>query len=185
VRIAVADSGMYGASWRRARSNQRVDEARRAFQHLRLFAPDATCLRDVPLEVFERHAAGMDRTLAARASTCCARSSAPSRRARHCCDGDLAAFGRSCWRRTPRCATCIRVSVPSSIVSSRPAAAESAVLGARLTGAGFGGCVVLLLRADAGSGGRRAHRRGVRAALRPLDAHRAVLGDRGPREIQL
>lgn len=184
VRIAVADSGVRRELAQSA-FNQRVDEARRAFQHLRLFAPDATCLRDIPPEVLERHGADMDRTLAARAEHVVREVERTFQARAALLRGDLAAFGSHLLATHASLRDLYQVSVPELDCLVEAAASESAVLGARLTGAGFGGCVVLLMRADAGAdvGARIAatfERRFGRTTRIELFS-----GDRGPREIQL
>lgn len=182
VRIAVADSGVRRELAEGA-FNQRVAEARAAFEALRRFVPGATCLRDVPRATFEARAAELEPPLRARAHhvvheverTFAARAALLA--------GDLASFGRAMFATHASLREHYEVSVPELDCLVAAAESESGVLGARLTGAGFGGCVVILLRA--GSEGRVAA--GVSAAFERAFRRPARIevfaGDPGPREI--
>lgn len=182
VRIAVADSGVRRELAEGA-FNQRVAEARGAFEALRVFVPGATHLRDVSSAVFERHADALDPLLRSRARhvvyeverTFAARASLLR--------GDVAAFGRSMFATHASLRDHYQVSVPELDCLVDAAELETGVLGARLTGAGFGGCVVMLLRA----GAEREVVARVSTAFERVFKRRARIevfaGDPGPREF--
>lgn len=182
VRIAVADTGVRRELAEGA-FNQRVAEAKLAFEGLRGFAPGATCLRDISRQVFERHGHELEPVLRRRAHhvvheverTFAARAALVA--------GDIETFGRSMFDTHVSLREQYEVSVPELDLLVDAARAESGVLGARLTGAGFGGCVVILLRA--GTEARVAER--VSAAFeRRFDRAARIevfQSDPGPREI--
>jgi galactokinase len=184
VRVAVADTGVRRElAW--GAFNQRVAEARAAYEALAPHSPGATCLRDVPLEVLERHGSSLDPVVARRAEhvlrevrrTFAARDALRS--------GDLRGFGRRMFEAHRSLRDLYEVSVEELDVLVGAAEDEEGVLGARLTGAGFGGCVVILLSSGAPSGtleriGAAFERRfGARPAVEVFG------GDPGPRTIQL
>jgi galactokinase len=142
--IGVADSGVR-RELARGDFNRRVEECRAAFAALRVHAPEATCLRDIPLHVLDAHGAALDAPVA--------------RRARHVLEevartwsaraallrGDLQAFGAAMVRTHASLRELFEVSLPELDLLAEVALSIDGVYGARLTGAGFGGCVVVLL----------------------------------------
>ncbi|MCC6407726.1 MAG: galactokinase [Planctomycetes bacterium] len=181
VRIAVADTGVRRELAAGA-FNQRVTEARRAFEALRGFVPGSTHLRDVSSAVFASHADELDPVLRARARhvvheverTFAARDALLS--------GDVERFGRAMFETHVSLRDHYQVSVPELDCLVEAAAREPGVLGARLTGAGFGGCVVMLLRAGAEvEVAERVSRAFEQAFQRPARIE-VFRGDPGPRE---
>lgn len=184
VCVAVADTGVR-RELARGEFNRRVQETATAFELLAPHAPGASCLRDVPLEVLERFGAALE--------------PAVRRRARHVIEevrrtfearaalqaGDLAGFGARMLAAHGSLRELYEVSVDELDVLVEASAKEPDVFGARLTGAGFGGCVAMLLRADAEPGTleRIADAFEARFARRPEIA--VFGGDPGPREIPL
>jgi galactokinase len=185
VLLAVADTGVRRALASSA-FNERVQEAAAAFGALVAMAePGAAfaCLRDVPRTHLEAHAAHMPPILV--------------RRARHVVDevertfrardrlraGDVAGFGALMFEAHASMRELYEVSVPELDVLVEAAAEEPAVFGARLTGAGFGGCVAILLRrgeerdALTRIGARFAERFGRAPAIEVFGS------DPGPREV--
>ncbi len=148
VLVAVADTGVR-RKLARGDFNQRVAEAGAAFAALERHAPGATCLRDVPLEVLERHGADLSPLLRRRAEHVL-REVARTFAAREALQaGDLSAFGRAMTAAHRSLRDLYQVSVPELDVLVESAEAQPGVHGARLTGAGFGGCVAILVAREA------------------------------------
>jgi len=183
VRVVVADTGVRRQLAKGA-FNRRVAEARLAFDTLSSYAPGATCLRDVPLDVLEAHRGDLTGTL--------------EHRARHVLEevqrtfeardalraGDLAGFGERMSGAHASLRDHYEVSVPELDCLVDAALGHPAVLGARLTGAGFGGCVVILARREYGDleetvASGFEDRFGTRPKVEVFS------GDRGPREVRV
>jgi galactokinase len=184
VLVAVADSGVR-RELAQGVFNQRVAEAGEAFERLAPFADGATVLRDVPLEVLERREAELPPVLARRARHVVEEVARTFDARRALLAGDVAGFGARMFASHRSLRDLYEVSVPE--LDELVAAAESTpgVLGARLTGAGFGGCVVVLLR-------REAHPRALEAIADRFEARfgrrppvQVYGGDAGPREIAI
>jgi galactokinase len=142
--VAVADSGIR-RELAKGDFNRRVAECKQVFERLRFRVPGARVLCDVPLNVVEsageelgpvlskraRHVAGeVARTRAARAALLA---------------GDHLAFGRGITATHASLRDLYEVSVPELDCLVEAATGFPGVLGARLTGAGFGGCAVVLV----------------------------------------
>lgn len=149
--VAVVDTGIRRELAKSA-FNQRVSECHQAFEGLRPLAREASVLCEVPLDVVEdaasllgpapwkraRHVAGeVLRTQAARAALVA---------------GDLREFGRCISATHASLRDYYEVSVPELDCIVEVAQEVSGVLGGRLTGAGFGGCAVVLLTPEAREG---------------------------------
>lgn len=163
--------------------NERVAECRAAFESLRRHVPGATCLRDIPLEVLEAQRAELSPAVARRAEHVL-REVARTFAARAALErGDVAAFGAQMSAAHESLRSLFEVSVPELDRVVASATAVPGVLGARLTGAGFGGCVVILL--ERGAAGELEQR--VLLEFERAFGHAPHLelfgGDMGPREI--
>lgn len=184
VAIGVADSGVRRELAQGA-FNERVDQATAAFAVLREHSPRAGCLRDVPRSVLEARRASMDPLLARRAQhvideverTFAARAALES--------GDLAGFGARMFEAHRSLRELYEVSCPELDELVDAAARCDGILGARLTGAGFGGCVVLLAESRA----RDAIAAQIGEQFEARFGRRPPIewfgGDPGPREIDL
>ena len=180
--VGVADTGVR-RELAQGEFNRRVDECREAFRVLARAVPGATCLRDVPLEAL---------------AACAGQLAAPiERRARHVLEevlrteraraalaaGDPATFGRMMLAAHRSLRDLFEVSVPELDCLVEIAESCPSVLGARLTGAGFGGCAVFLLRCE----GEAELAEAIAAIYPERFGARPELaffqGDRGPREI--
>lgn len=144
IAIAVADTGVRRELAQGA-FNERVAQAAAAFAALAPFAPGATCLRDISVEVFADRRSKLDPLLRRRAEHVVhevARTFA-ARDALKC--GKLAGFGAQMFAAHASLRELYDVSCPELDVLVDSAHESGGVLGSRLTGAGFGGCVVMLI----------------------------------------
>lgn len=172
VSIAVADTQVRRELAQSA-FNERVQQCASAFEVLRSLQPAATCLRDISRATLARGASLLEEPLGARARhvvdeverTFAARDAL--RR------GDLAGFGAAMTAAHRSLRDLFEVSVPELDCLVDAAVAVEGVHGARLTGAGFGGCVVVLLR--------RGREEALRAACE--SAFEARYGRRPPIEV--
>jgi len=184
VRVAVADTGVRRElAW--GAFNQRVAEARAAYEALAPHVEGATCLRDVPLDVLERHASELEPVVARRAEHVLREVRRTFEARDALLAGDLAGFGRRMLEAHRSLRDLYEVSVAELDVLVEAAEAAEGVLGARLTGAGFGGCVAILLSSTAPKGTleRIAEVFERRFGARP--AVEVFGGDPGPRELEL
>jgi galactokinase len=180
--VAVADT-LVRRELAQVAFNERVRQCRTAFEELRPRQPDATCLRDIRLETFLDHGGSLEPVVARRAEHVI-REVARTFAARDAlARGDVAGLGAEMFRAHESLRDLFEVSVPEldRIVAS--AASSSGVLGARLTGAGFGGCVVILL--ETGAALELADRIALdfEAAFGRRPSIELFGGDAGPREI--
>lgn len=182
VLVAVADSGVRRELAQGA-FNQRVAEAAAVFELLRPHAAGATVLRDVPLEVLERREGTLQPELARRARHVLEEVARTFAARRSLLAGDIAGFGAQMLASHRSLRDLYEVSAPELDELVDAAARTPGVLGARLTGAGFGGCVVVLLRREASPGALEeiAARFESRFGRRP--PVQVYGGDAGPREI--
>jgi len=182
--IAVADT-LVRRELAQGAFNERVRQCERALAALAPHQPGATCLRDVRPETLDAQRAGLDPLLARRAEhvVCEVARTFAARAA--LLRGDLAGFGAEMTRAHASLRELFEVSVPELDTLVDAAAACEGVLGARLTGAGFGGCVVVLLR----RGAETELLGGLEPAFRARFGRSPVVeffgGDEGPREILL
>ena len=163
--------------------NERVARCREAFATLAGFVPGATCLRDVPEDVVEqqahllsaetlrraRHVAGeVRRTFAARAALT---------------EGDLETVGRIMVETHASLRDLYECSCPELDTIVEAAVDSASTFGARLTGAGFGGCAVVLTERGREEESR-AHIRERFVSRFGRDLSVVVFGgDDGPREV--
>jgi galactokinase len=182
VRVAVADTGVRRELAQGA-FNQRVAEAEAAFEALAPHAPAAKCLRDVPREVLERQGSALDPVLRRRAQHVIAEVQRTFDARAALLAGDLRGFGRRMLEAHRSLRELYEVSVEELDRLVQAAEREEGVLGARLTGAGFGGCVAMLLSSDAGPDTLER----IAGDFERRFAHRPAIevfgGDPGPREL--
>jgi galactokinase len=182
VSVAVADSGVRRELAQGA-FNQRVAEAARAFEVLRPYAELATCLRDVPLEVYRERRGMLDEVTARRAEHVIREVRRTFEARERLLAGDLAGFGARMVETHQSLRELYEVSVSELDCLVEAAVACPGVHGARLTGAGFGGCVVILVDKRAA---RDAASNVADAFARRFDRRPTVElfgGDEGPREL--
>ena len=180
--IAVADTLVRRALAQGA-FNERVRQCREAFDVLGPHVPGAVCLRDVPLEALEAHRAELDPTIARRAEHV-VREVARTFAARDALiAGDSATFGAQMSRAHASLRELFEVSVPELDHLVESAIACEGVLGSRLTGAGFGGCAVVLLERGAEADLIERLTRGYEARFGRRPRVEVYGGDPGPREV--
>jgi galactokinase len=142
--VAVVDSGIR-RELAKGDFNRRVGECREAFARLGPRVPAARVLCDVPPAAIEASAEELGPLLTKRARHV-AGEVVRTRAAREALmAGDHAAFGRNVSATHASLRDLYEVSVPELDCLVEAAQAFPGVLGARLTGAGFGGCAVILL----------------------------------------
>ncbi|MFN0244210.1 MAG: galactokinase [Planctomycetota bacterium] len=180
--IAVADS-LVRRELAQGAFNERVQQCAQAFSTLRRHQPSATCLRDISREVLDRHRAELDPILARRAQHVVDEVRRTFRARDALLRGDPSGFGAEMLRAHASLRDLFEVSVPELDQLVESASACAGVLGARLTGAGFGGCVVVLLERGAEE---RVRARITEDYVRRFHRDPALAifgGDSGPREV--
>lgn len=182
VSIAVADSGVR-RELAKGEFNQRVAECERIFAALRKHVPGATCLRDVPAEAVEAHAAELDPTLLRRARHVAGEVRRTFAAKDAVLRGDLVALGELVTATHVSLRDLYQVSLPELDFLVEGALEWPGVLGARLTGAGFGGCVIALLRRGAEQGFAERLKARFEHAFGRSPAIGFYAADAGPREI--
>lgn len=182
--IGVVDTGVE-RQLARSEFNRRVDECRRAFAVLAPHAPGATVLRDVPSAVVEAHANELDAVLLRRARHVVQEVERTFAARRALETGDVRALGALMSATHVSLRDLYECSCQELDVLVAAASAQAGCLGARLTGAGFGGCIVMLVEAGREDEVLEAvqERFEARFGRRPLAGF--FRGDEGPREIAL
>ncbi|HUR28603.1 MAG TPA: galactokinase [Planctomycetota bacterium] len=181
--IAVADTGVR-RELAQGSFNERVAEAQAALRSLQRFAPDATCLRDITVELLDANRTSLGPVERRRAEHV-VHEVARTFAARGALErGDLPAFGAQMFAAHASLRDLYEVSCVELDVLVDAARDASGVFGARLTGAGFGGCVVMLIdsRHTATTVEHVAQRFAARFGRRP--PIEIFGGDPGPREIR-
>jgi len=126
--------------------NRRVDQCARAFDILRPASPGATCLRDIPSEVLESKRGSMDPILADRAEHVIQEVRRTFEAREHLLAGNPEGMGECMSETHESLRSLYQVSCPELDLLVDAAAHCPGAFGARLTGAGFGGCTVTLVR---------------------------------------
>ncbi len=182
--IAIVDSGIR-RELAKGDFNRRVAECARAFELLGPHVPGARVLCDVPSSVVERCAGELGPVLARRARHVAGEVERTRAARAALIAGDHEAFGRCVSATHVSLRDLYEVSVPELDRVVEAAQEVEGVLGARLTGAGFGGCAVVVLRRDA-EAALSGH---VEATFERAFGRRPPFflfrGDEGPREIRV
>lgn len=182
--IAIADT-LVRRELAQGAFNQRVAQCRSAFEALRRHQPDARCLRDVRMEVLDAHRDELEPVVARRAEhvihevarTFAARDALQ----RH----DPHGLGVQMTRAHASLRDLFDVSVPELDVLVEAAVQAPGVLGSRLTGAGFGGCTVILLQRGAETELAERLERAFEPRFGRKPRVAVFAGDAGPRELTL
>jgi galactokinase len=148
VAIVVADTGVrrHLAS---GAFNERRLECEEAVRHLRGMLPDIRALRDVSIAELDRCSARLPGRLLARARHVVEECQRVRRGAELLESADLDAFGKLLDEAHESLRDFYEVSCPELDAMASAARRIDGCFGARLTGAGFGGCTVALVREEA------------------------------------
>lgn len=146
--IGVVDTGVQRAL-ARGEFNQRVAECKAAFETLQPFAPGSEVLRDVSREVLDAHLDELSATVAKRATHVIEEVERTFQAREALLVDDFAKLGTLMTATHRSFQTLYECSCEELDVLVDAATATEGVFGARLTGAGFGGCIVMLVDADA------------------------------------
>jgi len=123
-----------------------VDQCAQAFDILRSASPGAVCLRDIPWEVLESERGSMDPVLANRAEHVIHEVRRTFEAREHLLAGNPERMGECMTQTHESLRRLYEVSCPELDLLVEAAANCPGAFGARLTGAGFGGCTVTLVR---------------------------------------
>ena len=129
--------------------NRRRAECEEAVQRLSAVLPGVRALRDVSPEDFARHEALLPDVVRRRARHVITENARVLASVEALSAGDLPTFGRLMHESHVSLRDDYEVTVPQLDVLVEAALAVPGVLGSRMTGAGFGGCTVSLVRDDA------------------------------------
>ena len=144
ARLVIADSGIR----RRlvgSELNNRRDQCRQAVDRLRPVLPDIATLRDVGPEELEANIERLPPPLDRRARHVVGECRRARRAAAALRKGDLAELGRLMSRSQASSRDLYETSLPELDLLAASAASTPGCLGARFSGAGFGGCVAALV----------------------------------------
>lgn len=128
---------------------KRLAQCRAATEYFRRLDPRVSALRDVTSATVRAHASQMDPTLLSRALHVTMENQRTQDAAAAFERGDFEAAGRLMADSHRSLRDDYEVSCPELDELVRIAATTPGVLGARMTGGGFGGCIVALMRQDA------------------------------------
>ena len=180
--IAVANTGVQRELAAGA-FNERVAQCVEAFEALKPYAPSATCLRDIPQDVVLANLHKLRPKAALRAQHVAAEVLRAFDARAAILSGDLARAGEGMTATHRSLATYYECSSPELDLFVDAAVEHPACFGSRLTGAGFGGCTVMMLAAE-GAEEAIAH---VAERSEAVLGRRPVIerfaGDEGPREL--
>ncbi|HVR70007.1 MAG TPA: galactokinase [Vicinamibacteria bacterium] len=127
--------------------NVRRAQCEEAAARLGALTPGVRALRDVAPDDLERHAAALGEPLRRRARHVVSEIHRTALAASALSRGDLAGFGRLMFASHASLRDDFEVSVPELDTLVQAARSAPGVLGARMTGGGFGGCTVTLAEA--------------------------------------
>lgn len=129
--------------------NRRREECERAIQYLARVAGNVDTLRDVSMDMLHQHRDGMDEVIFRRSRHVVLENARVGSAARALADTDLSKFGHHMVESHSSLRDDFEVSCAELDLMVRLALEIDGVYGARMTGGGFGGCTVNLVRNDA------------------------------------
>jgi len=184
VRIVVADSGVR-RGLAASEVNKRVAQCAAAFERLGPYVEGATCLRDVPQPIVQEHLGELSAVVGRRALHV-AQEVERTFSARGALErGDLVGFGRCITAAHRSLRDLYEVSTPELDALVDAAAGWEGCYGTRLTGAGFGGCIVALVDADALEGFAEHLERTFETRFDARPTVAVFRGAGGPRELMV
>ncbi len=149
----------------------RQEQCRRAVEHFQRTDPSVQALRDLDLHTVLAQAPEMDPVIAARARHVVSENQRTQAAAQALCQGDLAELGRLMNDSHDSLRDDYEVSCPQLDRLVEILRAVPGVRGARMTGGGFGGCVVAVAeRASLGPA-----QAAIRRQYRPPESHEATV----------
>jgi galactokinase len=148
IKLAVCDSRVKHAL-AASEYNTRRSECERGVALLRQFLPGIQALRDVSVRDFQQHAAALPDIIARRCRHVITENARTLAAAEALCAGQWLTLGRLMNASHDSLRDDYEVSCAELNLLVDTARQVQGVLGARLTGGGFGGCTVNLLRAEA------------------------------------
>jgi galactokinase len=129
--------------------NQRRADCEASVEYLRQFLPEITALRDVSLPRLEKYGQGLPDVRFRRCRHVVSENARVRKAAAALKRGDLGRFGKLMYRSHRSLRDDYEVSCRELDVMVELASKVEGVYGARMTGGGFGGCTVNLVRGDA------------------------------------
>lgn len=181
-RLAVVDSGVR-RELAAGEFNRRVAQCRAAFVALQAHQPGATCLRDIEPRTLAVGRAALTDELARRVEHVVHEVARTFDARRALFDGDLERFAARMLETHASLRDLFEVSCPELDLLVDIAPTVPGCLGGRLTGAGFGGCCVFLVRPGAEEELRARLREGFEARFGRAPRVEFYSGDEGPREL--
>ena len=145
--IVIADSGVRRSLADSTYNSLRAD-CQEAVERLRTWCSNLTSLRDVPPQFLQTHLNELPERVAKRALHVVGEMTRVEQAVGCLAEGDSAGFGALMLTTHTSLRDLYGVSCPELDLLVELAASHSACFGARLTGAGFGGCTVNLVRKD-------------------------------------
>ena len=183
ARIVVADTGVR-RELATGEFNKRVQQCREAFDQLAPHAPGATCLRDIPHAVLDARRADLSREVGLRAQHVIEEVERTFTAQGALLAGDLEAFGACITAAHASLRDLFEVSIPELDLLVEAACEWPGCFGTRLTGAGFGGCIVILMDASACEGFEEHLGRAFHGKFGRVPKVEFFRGAGGPREIE-
>ncbi|MFT4648283.1 MAG: galactokinase [Glaciecola sp.] len=182
--IVVANSGVQ-RELAAGEFNKRVMQCSQAYDGLKKFVPDAQCLRDVDPISFEKFGSLLEPVLHRRATHVVAEVVRTFAARQALMDGDYVRLGMFMTETHRSLRDNFEVSCPELDLLVEAALEVEGCYGSRLTGAGFGGCTVIMAHPDSVSD-VVAHVRERYSIVKGWMPDVEVFhGDEGPREVQL
>jgi galactokinase len=148
LRIVVADT-MVRRELASSEYNVRRRQCEEGVAVLRRYAPSVRSLRDVGLGLLEEHRAELDPVVYKRCDYVIRENARVEQACRDLADGDFRKFGERMYASHEGLRDGYEVSSPELDIMVDAAATVAGVLGARMMGAGFGGCVIALVEEGA------------------------------------
>ena len=180
--IAVADTGVR-RKLAQGEFNRHVAECGQAFRVLAPSVPAATCLRDVPFEVFLEHRHEMENDVARRCEHVIREVERTFRARDALIAGNPRGLGAEMANAHASLRDLFEVSCPELDTLVESATSLDFVAGSRLTGAGFGGCTVILFEREREEELRARLTEDFRARHGVTPTVECFEGDLGPREM--